>query len=87
MLQVSTRGDLQNQIFVWKYPGLTQLASPTGRSSGVHSVAVSPDGEAGVTGAGDVTFRFWNMFGKARSQNMSAHFIHWENIFLMDRTF
>ena len=29
---------------------------------------MSPDGEAIVTGAGDETLRFWNVFSKARSQ-------------------
>lgn len=28
--------------------------------------AVSPDGEAIVTGAGDETLRFWNVFSKTR---------------------
>ncbi|XP_076338563.1 fizzy-related protein homolog isoform X3 [Tachypleus tridentatus] len=31
-------------------------------------LAVSPDGESIVTGAGDETLRFWNVFSKARSQ-------------------
>lgn len=29
--------------------------------------AMSPDGEAIVTGAGDETLRFWNLFSKTRS--------------------
>ena len=32
---------------------------------------MSPDGEAIVTGAGDETLRFWNVFSKARSQKES----------------
>jgi len=32
--------------------------------------AVSPDGEAIVTGAGDETLRFWNVFNKARSHKV-----------------
>ena len=35
------------------------------------SQAVSPDGEAIVTGAGDETLRFWNVFNKARSHKVS----------------
>ena len=31
-----------------------------------------PDGEAIVTGAGDETLRFWNVFSKARSQKVVA---------------
>ena len=34
------------------------------------SQAVSPDGEAIVTGAGDETLRFWNVFNKARSHKV-----------------
>jgi len=31
---------------------------------------MAPDGEAIVTGAGDETLRFWNVFSKARSQKV-----------------
>jgi cell division cycle 20-like protein 1 (cofactor of APC complex) len=56
MLQVSTHGNLQNQVLVWKYPSLKHLANLTGHSSGVVYMAVSPDGEATVTSAGGATF-------------------------------
>ncbi|KAF3858667.1 hypothetical protein F7725_011868 [Dissostichus mawsoni] len=59
---VSTHGYSQNQILVWKYPSLTQVAKLTGHSYRVLYLAVSPDGEAIVTGAGDETLRFWNVF-------------------------
>ena len=32
---------------------------------------MSPDGEAIVTGAGDETLRFWNVFSKTRSTKAS----------------
>lgn len=111
VFQVSTHGYSQNQILVWKYPSLTQVAKLTGHSYrvlylvSVRSVfihfsmrysslmkclqigsctesvgllylqrltessmqAMSPDGEAIVTGAGDETLRFWNVFSKMRS--------------------
>ncbi|KAK7944787.1 hypothetical protein WMY93_000515 [Mugilogobius chulae] len=63
---VSTHGYSQNQILVWKYPSLTQVAKLTGHSYRVLYLAVSPDGEAIVTGAGDETLRFWNVFNKTR---------------------
>ncbi|XP_077414146.1 fizzy-related protein homolog isoform X2 [Vanacampus margaritifer] len=63
---VSTHGYSQNQILVWKYPSLTQVAKLTGHSYRVLYLAVSPDGEAIVTGAGDETLRFWNIFSKTR---------------------
>lgn len=68
---VSTHGYSQNQILVWKYPSLTQVAKLTGHSYRVLYLAMSPDGEAIVTGAGDETLRFWNVFSKARSHKES----------------
>merc|ERR1712227_446947 len=43
----------------------------TGHHYRVLSLAMSPDGESIVTGAGDETLRFWNVFSKARSQKES----------------
>ncbi|PNF18772.1 hypothetical protein B7P43_G01660, partial [Cryptotermes secundus] len=54
---------------VWKYPSLTRLGNLTGHSSGVLYMAVSSNGE------------FWNMCSKASSQEVSAQFMHWGNIF------
>ncbi|KAM7536709.1 hypothetical protein Aperf_G00000088802 [Anoplocephala perfoliata] len=64
---VSTHGYSQNQILVWQYPTLRQLAKLTGHSSRVLYLAVSPDGENIVTGAGDETLRFWNVFCRAKA--------------------
>ncbi|KAH8882811.1 WD repeat domain-containing protein [Thozetella sp. PMI_491] len=61
---VSTHGYSQNQIVVWKYPSMTQVASLTGHTYRVLYLAMSPDGRVIVTGAGDETLRFWNVFGK-----------------------
>lgn len=69
-LQVSTHGYSQNQILVWRYPSLAQVAKLTGHTYRVLYLAMSPDGEAIVTGAGDETLRFWNVFSKARSQKV-----------------
>ncbi|XP_048352658.1 fizzy-related protein homolog [Sphaerodactylus townsendi] len=72
MWEVSTHGYSQNQILVWKYPSLTQVAKLTGHSYRVLYLAMSPDGEAIVTGAGDETLRFWNVFSKTRSTKESV---------------
>ncbi|EIM80818.1 WD40 repeat-like protein [Stereum hirsutum FP-91666 SS1] len=65
---VSTHGfsstTAQNQICIWKYPSLDMVASLTGHTSRVLYLAMSPDGETIVTGAGDETLRFWNAFPK-----------------------
>nr|POE61461.1 protein fizzy-related 3 [Quercus suber] len=59
---VSTHGYSQNQIMVWKYPSMTKVATLTGHSMRVLYLAMSPDGQTIVTGAGDETLRFWNVF-------------------------
>lgn len=69
---VSTHGYSQNQILLWKYPSLTQVAKLTGHSYRVLYLATSPDGEAIVTGAGDETLRFWNVFSKSPSAKEST---------------
>uniref|UniRef100_A0A4X2LJG8 CDC20/Fizzy WD40 domain-containing protein n=1 Tax=Vombatus ursinus TaxID=29139 RepID=A0A4X2LJG8_VOMUR len=61
---VSTHGYAENQIAIWKYPSLTQVAKLTGHLYRVLYLAMSPDGQAIVTGAGDETLRFWNVFHK-----------------------
>lgn len=66
---VSTHGYSQNQIVVWKYPSLTKVATLTGHSMRVLYLAVSPSGETIVTGAGDQTLRFWNVFPGARGKS------------------
>ncbi|KAF9819546.1 hypothetical protein IEO21_02010 [Rhodonia placenta] len=65
---VSTHGfsstTAQHQICIWKYPSLDMVASLTGHTYRVLYLAMSPDGETIVTGAGDETLRFWNAFPK-----------------------
>lgn len=64
---VSTHGYSQNQIVVWKYPSLTKVVTLMGHSYRVLYLALSPSGETIVTGAGDETLRFWNVFPPARN--------------------
>ncbi|KAI9330971.1 fizzy-related 3-like protein [Obelidium mucronatum] len=71
---VSTHGFSQNQVVVWKVstgadgksPELSTLATLTGHTMRVLYLAVSPDNQNIVTGAGDETLRFWSVFGKSR---------------------
>lgn len=65
---VSTHGYSQNQIIVWRYPSLTKLTTLTGHTLRVLYLAMSPDGQTIVTGAGDETLRFWNVFPSQRLQ-------------------
>ncbi|GLJ40960.1 hypothetical protein SUGI_0847770 [Cryptomeria japonica] len=66
---VSTHGYSQNQIMVWRYPTMTKLATLTGHTLRVLYLAISPDGQTIVTGAGDETLRFWNIFPSPKSQS------------------
>ncbi|KAH6817046.1 FIZZY-related 2 [Perilla frutescens var. frutescens] len=65
---VSTHGYSENQIIVWKYPTMSKLATLTGHTLRVLYLAVSPDGQTIVTGAGDETLRFWNVFPSPKSR-------------------
>ncbi|KAL9125018.1 MAG: hypothetical protein Q9217_005722 [Psora testacea] len=69
---VSTHGYSQNQIVVWKYPSMTQVASLTGHTYRVLYLAMSPDGQTVVTGAGDETLRFWKCFQKRERDGVGA---------------
>jgi cell division cycle 20-like protein 1 (cofactor of APC complex) len=64
---VSTHGYSLNQIIVWKYPSMQKLTTLTGHTLRVLYLAMSPDGQSVVTGAGDETLRFWNIFPGPRS--------------------
>lgn len=64
---VSTHGYSRNQVIVWKYPSMQQVAQLTGHTYRVLYLSLSPDGETIVTGAGDETLRFWNVFDKNRN--------------------
>lgn len=46
---------------------MEKLATLTGHTFRVLYLAMNPDGSSIVTGAGDETLRFWNIFPKARS--------------------
>ncbi|KAJ1525861.1 hypothetical protein ONE63_009053 [Megalurothrips usitatus] len=70
---VSTHGYSQNEIVVWKYPSLEQVAKLSGHSLRVLHLAIAPNGESIVTGAGatEGTLKFWNIFSKGNSQKES----------------
>jgi cell division cycle 20-like protein 1 (cofactor of APC complex) len=59
---VSTHGYSLNQIHVWRYPTMQQVATLVGHTKRVLYLAASPDGQTVVTGAGDDTLRFWNLW-------------------------
>lgn len=66
---VSTHGYSLNQIIVWKYPSMTKVATLTGHTYRVLYLSLSPDGQTIVTGAGDETLRFWNVFPPSEAKS------------------
>ena len=69
---ISTHGysssNMHNQIQLWRYPSLSQVATLTGHTMRVLYLAMSPSGKSIVTGAGDETLRFWDLNTPAREQ-------------------
>lgn len=61
-------GKVQNQIQLWRYPTMQQIATLTGHTFRVLYLAMSPDGETIVTGAGDETLRFWDLNTASKGQ-------------------
>ncbi|OOQ81724.1 Fizzy-related protein like protein [Penicillium brasilianum] len=80
---ISTHGYSQNQIVVWKYPRMEQVASLTGHTFRVLYLAMSPDGQTVVTGAGDETLRFWKIYDKRANRDSRrgvSKFTEWSTI-------
>ena len=48
---------------------MTKVTTLTGHTYRVLYLAISPDGQTVVTGAGDETLRFWNVFPSAKSRS------------------
>jgi len=65
---VSTHGYSQNQVMLWKYPSMQKAGIFTGHTSRVLYLAMSPDSQNIVTGAGDETLRFWNLFPQKKHE-------------------
>jgi len=53
---------------------MTQIATLTGHTMRVLYLAISPDGQTIVTGAGDETLRFWSVFPKVKISEDSHQF-------------
>lgn len=67
---ISTHGYSLNQIIVWKYASMEKVVTLTGHTMRVLYLAVSPDGQTVVTGAGDETLRFWSVFPGSKASAM-----------------
>ena len=81
---VSTHGYSHNEINIWKYPRMEKIATLTGHTYRVLYLAMSPDGSTIVTGAGDETLRFWNLFPNRNesSGKKTASYLNTDSIML-----
>lgn len=62
---------------------MQRLATLTGHSYRVLYLAMSPDGSTIVTGAGDETLRFWNVFpSKAEEDKAHSKILNMDSIML-----
>jgi len=68
---VSTHGYVSNQVIIWKYPTMQQVAALAGTYNRVLYLSVSPDGSTIVTGAGDELI-FWQVFPCSRSHDKTS---------------
>ena len=64
-------GSLQQRtvLLCCRYQNMQKLATLTGHTLRVLYLACSPDGQTIVTGAGDETLRFWNVFPGPKAQS------------------
>ena len=71
---VSTHGYSLNQIMVWNFATMSKLVTLTGHSYRVLYLSISPNGQDIVTGAGDETLRFWNIFNEVKERTSTSMF-------------
>lgn len=62
---------------------MEKVATLTGHTYRVLYLAMSPDGSTIVTGAGDETLRFWNVFpSRTEASGKKASYLNTESIML-----
>jgi cell division cycle 20-like protein 1 (cofactor of APC complex) len=72
---VTTHGYSDNLIIVWKYPSLEATSVLKGHRERVVFLSLSPDSRYIVTGAGDETVRFWEVFDSEQNESISGNFL------------
>eukprot|EP00826_Nyctotherus_ovalis_P001166 TRINITY_DN10153_c0_g2_i3.p1 TRINITY_DN10153_c0_g2~~TRINITY_DN10153_c0_g2_i3.p1 ORF type:complete len:458 (+),score=71.87 TRINITY_DN10153_c0_g2_i3:176-1549(+) len=66
---VTTHGYSSNHVAIWQLSPLKCIAKLTGHLSRVVYLTMSPDGQSVVTGSGDETLRFWQVFPPNKYQS------------------
>lgn len=59
---LSGHGYADNQLTLWKSPGMTKIKELRGHTGRVLSLSVSPDGATALSAGADETLRFWDCF-------------------------
>ena len=72
---VTTHGYSDNLIIVWKYPFLEATSVLKGHRERVVFLSISPDSRYIVTGAGDETVRFWEVFDTDFNKDPKLNFL------------
>lgn len=73
---ISGHGYTNNQLSIWKYPSMANVAELTGHTARVLNLAMSPDGTTVVSLGADETLRIWKCFmvdSKKSKQDMKAN--------------
>jgi cell division cycle protein 20 (cofactor of APC complex) len=71
---ISSHGYSKHNICIWKYPTMYKMTELNGHMSRVLYLAMSPDGNTIVSGAGDETLRFWKIRDGKRNENVVNDF-------------
>lgn len=69
---VSGHGFANNQLVIWKYPGLSKVAELTGHTARVLHLVMSPDGSTVLSAGADETLRLWKCFTKDPTKDKVA---------------
>ncbi|KAJ3039839.1 ubiquitin-protein transferase activating protein [Rhizophlyctis rosea] len=67
---LSSHASANEQLVIWSYPSMKKVTTMFGHLSRPLFVALSPDGQTVVTGAGDENLRFWKCFETKKGQKM-----------------
>ncbi|RWS02056.1 cell division cycle protein 20-like protein [Dinothrombium tinctorium] len=59
---ISAHGYPNNELILWKYPGITKITELTGHTARILDMVMSPDGSTVVSLGADETLRFWQCF-------------------------
>lgn len=79
---VSTHGYSLNEINIWRLPTMDKVETLTGHTFRVLYLAMNPDSTTIVTGAGDETLRFWNIFPKKEKEEKSKSALNCDSLCL-----